>query len=96
MTDVDRSEVELLTQGQKGLQLGGTFAGLTSRDPFKALASIETLFPEEKPAGLSSKREAAAPSYFSIFTDNNRAEDFKSESGKKILGEFTSLFKGVS
>jgi hypothetical protein len=96
LTDVDRSEVELLTQGQKGLQLGGTFAGLTSRDPFKALASIETLFPEEKPAGLSSKREAAAPSYFSIFTDNNRAEDFKSESGKKILGEFTSLFKGVS
>jgi len=95
LTDVDRGEVQLLTQGQKGLQLGGAFAGLTSRDPFKALSSIETLFPEDKPTGLSSKREAAAPSYFSIFTDNNRAKDFKSESGKKILGEFTALFKGV-
>jgi hypothetical protein len=95
LTDVDRGEVQLLTQGQKGLQLGGAFAGLTSRDPFKALSSIETLFPDDKPTGLSSRKEAAAPSYFSIFTDNNRAEDFKSESGKKILGEFTALFKGV-
>lgn len=95
LTDVDRGELQLLTQGQKGLQLGGTFAGLTSRDPFKALSSIETLFAEDRPTSTSSKTDSAAPSYFSIFTDNSRAEDFKSESGKKILGEFTALFKGV-
>ena len=96
LTDVNRSEVEFLTQGQKGLQLGGTFAGLTSRDPFKALSSIETLFAEEQPGTTTTQKDDSAPSYFKIFGDSTEQENFKSESGKKILGEFTALFKGFT
>ena len=99
LTDVDRGEIELLTQGQKGLQLGGSFAGLTSRDPFEALGAIQNLFPDEDTKTTSKKKEttSSTPSYFSIFTDSDKEEeDYKSKSGQKILGEFTSFFKGFS
>lgn len=96
MTDIDRGEMELLTQGQKGLQLGGAYAGLTSKDPFEALTSIQGLLDEEKPATTTKESKDSAPSYFSIFGEDTEDEDYKSETGKKILGEFTSFFKGFS
>lgn len=95
MTDIDRGEMELLTQGQKGLTLGGAYAGLTSKDPFEALTAIQGLFDTEDKASTTTTKTDSAPSYFNIFGDD-KTEDYKSETGKKILGEFTSLFKGFS
>lgn len=96
MTDVDRSEMELLTQGQKGLSLGGAYAGLTSRDPFEALASVESLFEDKSDETSTTTETSSTPSYFNIFGDDKKEEDYKSKTGQKILGEFTSLFKGFS
>lgn len=97
MTDIDRGEMELITQGQKGLQLGGAYAGLTSKDPFEALVSIESLFgTDDKTSTSTAKEKDSAPSYFNIFGGDTEDEDYKSETGKKILGEFTSFFKGFS
>jgi hypothetical protein len=96
MTDIDRGEMELLTQGQKGLQLGGAYAGLTSRDPFAALTSIQGLFDDEVDQAKTTTEATSAPSYFNIFGDDKEDEDYKSKTGQKILGEFTSFFKGFS
>lgn len=98
LTDVDRGEIELLTQGQKGLQLSGSFAGLSSKDPFEALGALQNIFgAEEETPSTNKKKTTSAPSYFSIFTDSDKEdEDYKSKSGQKILGEFTSFFKGFS
>ena len=92
---IDRGEMELLTQGQKGLTLGGAYAGLTSSDPFEALTSISSLLDTDTDTTQQTKEDDVAPSYFKLFEDDTD-EDYKSESGKKILGEFTSLFKGFS
>jgi hypothetical protein len=94
MTDIDRSEMELMTQATKkdGLTLGGNYTGLTSKDPFESLGSMESLFAEE----TSAAKEEETPSYFRLFEEETKDDDYKSESGKKILGEFTSLFKGFS
>lgn len=94
MPDVDRGEMELLSKSGKGLELGGTYAGLTSKDPFEALASMETLFSSAD--STTTKKEETAPSYFKLFEDETKDEDYKSKSGQKILGEFTSLFKGFT
>lgn len=97
LTDVDRGEAELLTQGQKGLQLGGAFAGLSSRDPFAALSSISTLLDNEELSSNEKEKSSAAPSYFTLFNEQDKEdEDYKSKSGQKILGEFTSFFKGFT
>lgn len=96
MPDVDRSEMELVTQAGKGqgLQVSSLFSGLSSSDPFEALTSMQSIFDNEKQTTTSTKDETA-PSYFNIFGDDKK-EEYKSKTGQKILGEFTSLFKGFS
>lgn len=95
MTDVSKEEMQLLEQGasEKGLQLGGKYAGLTSSDPFTALGSIGSLFGSDGETATS--KEKATSSYFKLLNDEN-TEDYKSKSGKTILGEFTSFFKGFT
>jgi len=95
MPDIDRGEMELLSKSGKGLELGGGYAGLTSKDPFESLLSIQNLLDTEKTSTTGTK-EKPAPSYFKLFEDETKDEDYKSKSGQKILGEFTSLFKGFS
>lgn len=96
MTDIDRGEMQLITQGQKGLQLSGDFAGLTSEDPFEAVFSMEKLFADEDTTKKTTTDEdEEAPSYFRLFEDDTD-EDYKSEAGTKILGEFTSFLKGFN
>lgn len=96
MTDIDRGEMQLITQGQKGLQLSGDFAGLTSEDPFEAVFSMEKLFADETTTKkTTSDEDEEAPSYFRLFEDDTD-EDYKSEAGTKILGEFTSFLKGFN
>jgi len=95
MTDIDRGEMELVTQAGKGLKASSLFSGLSSKDPFESLVSIQSLFDEgDKSTGTTT--EKPAPSYFKLFEDETKDEDYKSKSGQKILGEFTSLFKGFS
>jgi len=96
MPDVDRSEMELITQGQKGLRVSDAYAGLTSKDPFESIFSMEKLFPSEQESKTQPTKESdATPSYFKMFDDSSDTE-YKSNSGKKILDEFTSMFKGFS
>ena len=77
------------------MSLSSDFAGLTSRDPFEAVFSMEKLFAEENLANQTKTDDEEAPSYFRLF-DEDETEDYKSATGQKILGEFTSLFKGFS
>jgi len=95
MPDVDRSEMELVTQATKkgGLQASSLFSGLSSSDPFEALTSMQSIFDTADKTKTDTKE--TTPSYFTLFEDD-KDEDYKSESGKKILGEFTSLFKGFT
>lgn len=94
MTDVSKEEMQLIEQGasQKGLQLGGAYAGLTSDDPFTALSSVGGLFGSTE---TGTEEEKATSSYFKLL-DDEETEDYKSTSGQRILGEFTSLFKGFT
>lgn len=96
MTDIDRGEMELVTQASKGLQASSLFSGLSSKDPFESLVSIQGLFDEGDKTTSTTTKEQPAPSYFKLFGDDKEDEDYKSKSGQKILGEFTSLFKGFS
>lgn len=94
MTDVDRGEMELMERAssEKGLELGGVFAGLTSDDPLTAFGSISKLFTDGTESTSSADEEKS--SYFKLIEDDE--EPTKSKSAEKILGEFTSLFKGFS
>jgi hypothetical protein len=94
MTDVSKEEMQLMEQGasQKGLQLGGAYAGLTSDDPFTALGSVSSLFGS---AESGTKTDQEKSSYFKLLDDEEK-ETYKSKSGERILGEFTSLFKGFT
>lgn len=96
MTDIDRGEMELFTQGSKagGIQLGGSYSGLTSGDPFESMASMESLFDTAKETKTTEDKQA--PSYFRLFDEEDTDDDYKSATGQKILGEFTSMFKGFS
>lgn len=95
MTDVDRGEMELVTQASKGLQASSLFSGLSSSDPFEALVSMQNLFDDTKEDSTTEEKDEPAPSYFTLFEDDED-KDYKSASGQKILGEFTSLFKGFN
>lgn len=96
MTDIDRSEMELVTQASKGLQASSLFSGLSSKDPFESLVSLQSLFDEDNKTTSTTTKDTSAPSYFKLFGDDKEDEDYKSKSGQKILGEFTSLFKGFT
>jgi len=94
MTDVSKKEMQLMEQGasEKGLQLGGAYAGLTSSNPFTALGSVSSLFGSSE---TGTEKEKATSSYFKLLDDEEK-EDYKSKSGERILGEFTSFFKGFT
>lgn len=94
MPDINRNEMELVTQAGKGLQASSLFSGLSSADPFEALTSVQGLF--DTGSSDTTKKEESAPSYFKMFEDETKDTDYKSKTGQKILGEFTSLFKGFS
>ena len=51
---------------------------------------------KESTANVSDERKKELDSFFSLELDPDKEEDYKSDTGKKILGEFTSIFKGFS
>jgi hypothetical protein len=93
--DVDRSEQQLLTKagGNQALKL----AQLDFSDPFASLGTIEGFFgddEEPKTTSDTSSDEDTDSNFFSLGSDKED-EDYKSATGQKILGEFTSIFKGL-
>ncbi|MCJ7694741.1 MAG: hypothetical protein MUO40_04865, partial [Anaerolineaceae bacterium] len=101
--DVDRSEQALLTKAGSNQALKTT--GLDFTDPFASLGTIESFFGDEDTkdtsttkkttTGLNTKTSTPdASSFFSLGSDEEDT-DYKSATGQKILGEFTSLFKGL-
>jgi len=96
--DLDRSEQQLLTKAGTGKGL--EFAEMDLDDPFASLGTIEGFFgsdedeTKESKADVSDERKKELDSFFSLELDPDEEEDYKSDTGKKILGEFTSIFKG--
>ena len=92
--DMDRSEQVLLTKSGKNESLKTT--GLDFSDPFASLGTIEGFFDTDKPEVTTDKPEPKTNSYFRIAMGEDEEEPLtKSKSGSAILGEFTSMFKGL-
>ena len=92
--DMDRSEQVLLTKSGKNEALKTT--GLDFSDPFASLGTIEGFFDTDKPEATTDKPEPKTNSYFRIAMGEDEEEPLtKSKSGSSILGEFTSMFKGL-
>jgi hypothetical protein len=92
--DMDRSEQALLTKSGKNESLKTT--GLDFTDPFASLGTIESFFDADEPEKTTDKPEPKTNSYFRIAMGEDEDEPLtKSKSGASILGEFTSIFKGL-
>jgi hypothetical protein len=92
--DMDRSEQILLTKSGKDESLKTT--GLDFTDPFASLGTIESFFDADEPEKTTDKPEPKTNSYFRIAMGEDEDEPLtKSKSGSSILGEFTSMFKGL-
>jgi len=90
--DVDRSEQKLLTKSGKDSAL--TSFGLDLSDPFASLGTIES-FLDEDTTTTDEKTEPSSSSFFSLGSEEDEDTNYKSKTGEKILGEFTSMFKGL-
>ena len=93
--DVDRSEQQLLTKAGSNEAL--KLSGLDFKDPFASLGTIEGFFADDetpKKTNNTNKNTDTDSNFFSLGSDEED-EDYKSETGQKILGEFTSIFKGL-
>jgi hypothetical protein len=92
--DMDRSEQVLLTKSGKDESL--KTSGLDFTDPFASLGTIESFFDADEPEPTADKPEPKTNSYFRIAMGEDEDEPLtKSKSGASILGEFTSMFKGL-
>jgi len=89
--DLERSEQTLLTKAGQDTSLQSF--GLDLSDPFASLGTIESFFDEDT---TTTKQDSntTGTNFFSLDSDNTDAS-YKSASGEKILGEFTSMFKGL-
>jgi hypothetical protein len=95
--DVDRSEQALLTKAGSNTAL--KTSGLDFTDPFASLGTIESFFADENAAEAKKDKSSSTDTtdtsdFFSLGSDEED-EDYKSATGQKILGDFTSMFKGL-
>ena len=72
------------------------YSGLTSKDPFEAMFSMEKLFDATSGASKSTSKTPSKTSKSSYLTmlEDDTTENKKSSSGQQILDSFTSAFKG--
>jgi hypothetical protein len=91
--DVDRSEQTLLTQA--GSNTGLKTIGLDFNDPFASLGTIEGFLEDEDTTTKTEKTTSTNESDFFSLGSDEEDTDYKTPTGQKILGEFTSLFKGL-
>jgi len=90
--DLDRSEQKLLTKSGKDSAL--TSFGLDLSDPFASLGTIES-FLDENTTTTDEETKPSSSSFFSLGSEEDEDTNYKSKTGEKILGEFTSMFKGL-
>lgn len=94
--DLDRSEQTVLTKAGKDSALK-TF-GLDLTDPFASLGTIESFFGDETDTDASADSGSdtgTSSGFFKLGLGDEENTDYKSATGSKILGEFTSMFKGL-
>lgn len=93
--DVNRSEQALLTKAGTGSKL--EFSGMDLSDPFASLGTMESFFgTEEAPEKTTTATKSTDnESYFRLGLEDDEEGYQKSKSGEDILGEFTSMFKGL-
>ena len=90
--DVDREEQQFLTQAGKGKGLELT--EFNFKDPYESFGTLESLFADTNQADEDTTIEKPS-SFFNLDLEKDQAdEEYKSEAGQRILGEFTSFFKG--
>lgn len=90
--DLDRSEQTILTKAGSNEALK-TY-GLDFSDPFASLGTVESFFADEEEPSTTDKEGSS--SFFSLKLDEDEEEtNYKSKTGTQILGEFTSMFKGL-
>lgn len=90
--DIDRTEQQLLTKSGagKGLEM----IKLDTTDPFAALGSVEKFFLEDQESSKATSKKSS--SFFDLDYGDDEDTDYKSNTGQKILSDFTSFFKGFS
>jgi len=94
--DLDRSEQALLTKSGSDQAL--KVEGLDFSDPFASLGTLESFFAEDEKDTVDTEDDAipSSSSFFSLgLGDDDEDTDYKSKTGSQILGEFTSMFKGL-
>ena len=90
--DLDRSEQAVLTKA--GTDEALKTYGLDLSDPFASLGTIETFFDEEGAPTEDTTEKSS--SFFRLGLDEDEKEpEYKTKTGTQILGEFTSMFKGL-
>jgi len=90
--DLDRSEQTLLTKAGSDKALK-TY-GLDLSDPFASLGTIESFMDEEKDSKDTTGDKPS--SFFRLGLGEDEEETkYKTKTGTQILGEFTSMFKGL-
>ena len=94
MPDMDRTDLEMITQGLSGLQ----FKDTNFSDPFTALGALqdfsgegEDIFGNETNDDEEKDKDNES-SYFDLFGDE-REDDYASDKGREIITDFTSFFK---
>lgn len=90
--DLDRSEQTILTKAGSDTALKSY--GLDLSDPFASLGTIESFFEEDTEPKTKEDTESSS-SFFRLGLDEDKETDYKSKTGTQILGEFTSMFKGL-
>jgi hypothetical protein len=89
--DVDRSEQTALTKAGTGSSFEMT--GLNFKDPLASLGTLESFLSDEEEG--STENTGSPSGFFSLGLDDEEEGYTKSKSGSQILGEFTSMFKGL-
>lgn len=93
--DLDRSEQLALTKAGTGSAF--EVEGLDFTDPFASLGTMEKfLMDEDETTSSTQDSNRDLDSYFNLnFNDEDEDGYTKTRSGSQILGEFTSMFKGL-
>ena len=95
MPDMDRTDLDMITQGLEGL----TFKGADMSDPFTALGFIQSSMGDKDsdlfgtPKEDQDKDKDNEPGYFDLFADEKDDDDYASDTGRDMINDFTSFFK---
>jgi hypothetical protein len=90
--DLDRSEQTILTKAGSNEALK-TY-GLDLSDPFASLGTIESFFDEQDTKTEDKTKKSSSFFRLGLGEDEEKPE-YKTKTGTQILGEFTSMFKGL-